>query len=320
MRIINLAKASLLALATASFLLAANASAEFDRHYEVGKDFLTREQYKLAVDEFTQALKAAPSPAALIDRGTAYSELKNYRAALADLDKALVVAPDSVMGYTVRGVVYLRTFKPEKAIADFDRALAIKPDDKYAVVNRAGAYLMLNDPASQAQQTVKWLDRTGWKSDFAGHATVLTCLAYKLSHNNKECETLSLTGLKKLDRLFWPYPVLKYFLGKETVEKVLTHSEDSTYDFAQAQAFLGLDAYSRKDFETAKIKFDFVSKHGVINSVEYWVAKYYLNKIDPPSVPAVASPVKAPTTAPAKATSNSKPQVTKVSTSKQVKK
>jgi tetratricopeptide (TPR) repeat protein len=281
------AKASLASLLVASFLPAATASAEFDRHYEVGKDFLTREQYKLAVDEFTQALKASPSPVALIDRGTAYSELKNYPAALADLDKALLAAPNSVMGYTVRGVVFLRTGKAEKAIADFDRALAIKPDDKYAVVNRAGAYLMLDDPSKFSQKTVEWLDRTGWKSDFACHATVLTCLGYKLSHNVKQCDALSTIGLKKLDRLLWPYPVLKYFVGKESVEKVLTHSEDSTYDFAQAQAFLGLDAYSRNDLSTAKQKFDFVGKHGVINSVEYWLCKFYLAKIQAAESPAL---------------------------------
>jgi len=32
----------------------------------------------------------------------------------------------------------------------------------------------------------------------------------------------------------------------------------------------------------AREKFMFVSKHGVVNSVEYWLAKFYLDKIDSP--------------------------------------
>lgn len=258
----------------------AQASAEYDRHYAVGKDFLGREQYKLAVDEFTQALKASSSATAFIDRGTAYSELKKYDAAISDLNQAIKIDGKNALAYTIRGVVYFRSFKPQQAIADFDRALALNHDDKYAVVNRAGAYLMLDNPALQAKNTQNWLDRTQWKSDFAGHAATLTVLAYKLSKQPVQASSLSEISLKKLNHLFWPYSAFKFFVGKESQEKLLEHAEDSTYDLAQCQAFLGLDAYSRGDTAAARDKLTFVSKHGVVNSVEYWLAKFYIEKID----------------------------------------
>ncbi|MFA6209851.1 MAG: tetratricopeptide repeat protein [Candidatus Obscuribacterales bacterium] len=268
------------AICITALMPTAQASAEYDRHYAVGKDFLGREQYKLAVDEFTQALKASSSATAFIDRGTAYSELKKYDAAISDLNQAIKIDGKNALAYTVRGVVYFRSFKPQQAIADFDRALALNHDDKYAVVNRAGAYLMLDNPALQAKNTQNWLERTQWKSDFAGHAATLTVLAYKLSKQSVQATSLSEISLKKLNHLFWPYSVLKFFVGKESQEKLLEHAEDSTYDLAQCQAFLGLDAYSRGDTAAARDKLTFVSKHGVVNSVEYWLAKFYIEKID----------------------------------------
>ncbi len=258
----------------------AQASAEYDRHYAVGKDFLNREQYKLAVDEFTQALKATNSAGALVDRGTAYSELKKYDAAINDLNQSIKIDSKNPLAYTVRGVVYFRSFRPQQAIADFDRALALNSEDKYAVVNRAGAYLMLDNPGASAMNTSDWLERTQWKSDFAGHAACLTVLAFKFSHQHTQAKALSELSLKKLNHLFWPYTVFKFFVGKESQEKVLERAENSTYDLAQCQAFLGLEAYSRGDLSVARDKLLFVSKHGVVNSVEYWLSKFYLNKID----------------------------------------
>jgi len=190
-----------LALNMIAFLPEAKASAEFDRHYEVGKDFLRREQYKLAVAELSQALKLTESVPALIDRGTAYSELKNYQAALNDLTRAIKLDAKNGLALTVRGVVYFRSYRPELAIKDFDSALAIDGTDKYAVINRAGAYLMLDHPNQPADKTIKWLERSHWNSDFACHATVLTCLAYRLGHDLKAAEALNAQGLKKLDRL-----------------------------------------------------------------------------------------------------------------------
>lgn len=271
----------------------AQASAEYDRHYAVAKDFLNREQYKLAIDEYTQALKASKSAIALIDRGTAYSELRKYDAAISDLNQAITIDSKNPLAYTVRGVVNFRSFKPQQAIVDFDRALALNNNDKYAVVNRAGAYLMLDNPGAAAKNTNDWLERTQWKSDFAAHAACLTVLAYKFSRQPSQAKTLSELSLKKLNRLLWPYSVFKYFLGKESQEKLLEHAENSTYDLAQCQAFLGLDAYSRGDLGVARDKLTFVSKHGVVNSVEYWLAKFYLNKIDPEKIGSVKiGPVK----------------------------
>lgn len=269
------------------------ATPEFRRHYELGEDFLQRDQYKLAIPEFDEAIKAEggkgkDAAAALVQRGTAYSALASYDRALKDLSLALKLDPTNDLGYNNRGAVYLRTQKPEPALADFDKAMQINPKNKYAAVNRAGVFLLLPDPGKRAAATLRWLETGGWQTDFAGHAAILSSLAYLASGDKKNFETLVALSLKKLDRLKWPYSVLKHFQGKADAEAVLEQAQDSTYNLTQAQCFLALEDYfkGRKDGIAARL--DFVEKHGTINSVEYWLGKAFLPKLRSPGKPVVS--------------------------------
>lgn len=252
---------------------------EFDRHYAVGKDFLSRQEYKLAVDELSTALKIKKTSEALVDRATAFNELKRYDAALADLDSALALNPHSAPCLDIKGVIYLRINKPDLAIAALDKALAIDPQDRYALVNRAGAYLLSKDPA-QATKTVALLDQQGWKNEFSGHAAVLSILGLKAAGKDDQAKALAETALKKLNRLHWPYAVIKYFVGKEAREQAIEEAAESTYNLTQAQAFIGLDAYFAHEYEESRKRLSFVTTHGVVNSVEYWLAKHYMTRLN----------------------------------------
>lgn len=272
MRILTFLASISLALQPQAFA----AGDDWQRHYDVGKDFLDRQQYELAVKEFDLSLKQKVTPKALVDRGTCRSEMGKYQEALADLDQAIRMSPDFGLAHVNRGVVYFRTGQADKAIADFDRALLINGKDQYAMVNRAGAYMML--PASKAailaQNTEKLLDATNWRIDLAGHAAVLTALTYNAGKQPDKARALMQKALNKLNRLHWPYPVCKYLLGKAKEEDVLEASADSTYDLTQAQAFLAIDLLNKGDKARAREKLSFVTRHGTVNSVEYWLAKY----------------------------------------------
>ena len=269
------------------------AGPEYDRHYELGKDFLQRQEYKLAVQELSLAVGKPASPnqiaAALVDRGTAYSEQKNYTAALADLDRAITLDGKSHLAYNNRGAVFYRQGLADRAIADFDRALALDNEDKYAVINRAGAYLLTDRAAKLAINTENWIQSKKWKSDFSAQAAVLTILAYLSGGDSARAQALTQTALKSVDKLPWPYAMLSYFAKKANAEAAVESAQDSTYDLMQAQCYLGLDYYFRgKQFtDLAREKLTFVTKHGTANSVEYWLGKYYLAKMSP--APAVKS-------------------------------
>ncbi|MBU6452899.1 MAG: tetratricopeptide repeat protein [Cyanobacteria bacterium REEB67] len=265
----------------------AQAGPEYQRHYDLGKDFLQRQEYKLAMQELTLAAGKPATPvevaAALVDRGTAHSELKEYTAALADFDRAITLDSKSHLAYNNRGVVFFRQGQPEKAIPDFDKALALDINDKYAVVNRAGAYLMTDRAATLAVNTENWLKQKKWHSDFAAQAAVLTALAYLAGGDKTRATAITQAAVKNLDKLIWPYQMLSYLNGKLEPEKVVEASQESTYELTQAECYMGLDYYiqGKSSFDKAKDKLSFVVKHGTTNSVEYWVGKYYLAKLEP---------------------------------------
>lgn len=263
--------------------IAASAASEFERHWEVGKDFLSRQEYKLALEELNSALKLKTTSEALTDRATAFNELKQYDAALKDLDRALALNPKNGTALDIKGVVYLRTNKPELAIASLDKALALDATDRYALVNRAGAFLLTANPtAAMARLTIAALDAQNWKNEFSGHAAVLTVLTLKAAGQPAEGKALAEKALKKLDKLHWPYGVLKYFVGKESRDEAIELAADSTYNLTQAETFIGLDAYFAHDLDECKKKLSFVTTHGTVNSVEYWLAKHYMAKITAP--------------------------------------
>jgi tetratricopeptide (TPR) repeat protein len=310
-RIVMLSALSMtLVIGLAATVGPAFANPEYDRHYELGKDFLQRQEYKLAVQELSLAIDKPASPvqtaAALVDRGTAYSEQKNYVGALADLDRAITLDGKSHLAFNNRGAVYYRQGQADKAIADFDKALALDNDDKYAVINRAGAYLLTDRAAKLALNTENWIQAKKWKSEFSAQAAVLTILAYISGGDKAHAQALTQTALKSVDKLPWPYAMLKYFDKKADPEAVVESAQDSTYDLMQAQCYLGLDDYFKgKEFSSlAREKLGFVTKHGTTNSVEYWLGKYYLPKVASPAQKAVAP---TNTATPSKSGNPSKP-------------
>lgn len=256
-------------------------SKEFEVHFALGSDYMERDQYKQAIPEFDAALKnntdtGAKVAEAYVQRGTAYSSLAKYDKAIKDLDKGISINKNSDLGYNNRGALYFRTQHADKAIADFDQALKLNPKNKYAAVNRAGCYLLTKDPGKGANNTLAWLDGHKWTSDFSGHAAVLTALAFLASGDEQAYQHMCQTSLKKLDRLKWPFQAFKYFQGKLKDEEVLEEAQDSTYNMTQAQCFMGLHSFFTNKKADSALKFEFVDKHGTINSVEYWLVKAFL--------------------------------------------
>lgn len=257
---------------------------QFKRHYEIGEDYLQREDFKQAITEFDEAIKidggrSKECAKAYRGRGTAYSDLKQYDLALKDLDRAIALDARNDLSFNNRGAVYLRTLRPLEAIKDFNQALILNPGNKYAAVNRAGAYLLTNTPKAGAQATIEWLSKGGWRSDFAGHAAVLSLLAEMSAKDKVAQAKLLQESRSKLDRLKWPYSLIKHWQGKATEEDVLEEAQDSTYNLTQAQCFLGLASFYGGDKDDCLRRMEFVQKHGTVNSVEYWLAKGFIQKI-----------------------------------------
>lgn len=129
---------------------------DFNRNRYIGQNiYLTPEvsvsegNYKslFALAEYysqrTAAAGAVPTPAEWLALGVARTQLKDFDAAVAALDKAIELYPDFAMAYLERAYANQISGDPKKAplaIADYDRALRINPRLMFAWFNKGNLY------------------------------------------------------------------------------------------------------------------------------------------------------------------------------------
>ena len=82
---------------------------------------------------------------ALVARGSAYANKREYDSALTDLTKTVELFPEKVQGYNFRGLAYLRTNHFEEAIQDFNKAIDLGSKDAGVYSNRGLAYYKTGD-------------------------------------------------------------------------------------------------------------------------------------------------------------------------------
>ena len=97
-----------------------------------------KRDYALAIADLGRALELAPDDAeALMARGEAYGDSGDAPRALADLDRAIALRPLNSNTYLLRGIVNGRRGDQESAFADYDKAATLDPGNAEALVNRA---------------------------------------------------------------------------------------------------------------------------------------------------------------------------------------
>ncbi|MCP5537623.1 MAG: tetratricopeptide repeat protein [Akkermansiaceae bacterium] len=90
------------------------------------------------VAQQTAAIGQSPDDAGpYIKRAELYAQMRQFPAALADLDKAATLAPGAADVFFQRGYVMIATGQTEKALADFSRVLEITPAHTKARLYRA---------------------------------------------------------------------------------------------------------------------------------------------------------------------------------------
>ena len=96
-----------------------------------------------AIGDLSQAIALDPSNADLyIDRGRAWLSLNEHKRAIDDFTGAIRLNPDAE-AYLERGDVYTQMKKYDKAIEDYERAVTLRPDAK-AYTARGALYHLLN--------------------------------------------------------------------------------------------------------------------------------------------------------------------------------
>jgi tetratricopeptide (TPR) repeat protein len=99
-----------------------------------------------AITDYTQALKINPNYAdAYYNRGIVRSELGDKQGAITDYTQALKINPNYADAYYSRGNARIKLGDKQGAIADYNQAIKINPNDAYAYANRGAARSELRD-------------------------------------------------------------------------------------------------------------------------------------------------------------------------------
>ena len=92
-------------------------------------------------------------------RGTAFAARHDYPRAIADLTRAIELAPAEAAYHYERGMTHWQNQDPDGALEDFDAAIKLKPDDVRALVARAELRAARHDPAESVRPDLDAADR-----------------------------------------------------------------------------------------------------------------------------------------------------------------
>ena len=105
-----------------------------------GADYYLKQQYNLAIADFTRAIELDPSfSGAYHNRGLAFRDDGQYALALLDFNKAIELNPGAI-DYFNRGLAYSDTGLYDLSITDFSKAIELDRDFARAYYERSCAY------------------------------------------------------------------------------------------------------------------------------------------------------------------------------------
>ena len=110
-------------------------------HYDRGNGYEARQDFALAVADYTEALRLTPGDAETLQARVApYQDLKDFPHAFQDADAVIAARPKRSKGFLVRAYVWQAEGNHARAAADFRRAIGLSPEDDDAYKALAQMY------------------------------------------------------------------------------------------------------------------------------------------------------------------------------------
>ncbi len=140
------------------------------RAYERGVDAIRRQDYDLAIAEFSEVIQLKPKYAgAYNNRGVSYAHAGDGDKSIADFNEAIRLNPEYVEAYYNRGIAYNLKGDWDKAIADYTEAIRLNPEYVEACINLAWLLAVCPDPnLRNGKQAVayatKACERSEWRT------------------------------------------------------------------------------------------------------------------------------------------------------------
>jgi tetratricopeptide (TPR) repeat protein len=132
-------------VADTGFELSTRIDFRFDAHMGRGTAYSNLGAYPAAINDYKKALQyKSDSFSVYQNRGIAYKNWGQYDAAVQDFDVALRLNPDADT-YMLRGHSYRKLDNHRKAINDYTKAIQLDPDNAIAYFYRGNSYYSLGE-------------------------------------------------------------------------------------------------------------------------------------------------------------------------------
>jgi tetratricopeptide (TPR) repeat protein len=106
-----------------------------------GGYYLKRSDYDPAVREYTRAIQRSPNRAGLyVSRAVVYMNLLEYQRTREDVEKALLLEPESFIAWALRGELDALKKDYTAALQSFDRSIEIRPTWSIAYLDRGSLF------------------------------------------------------------------------------------------------------------------------------------------------------------------------------------
>ena len=249
-----------------------------------GAAYLSRGEPKAAIADLDEAIRMAPDQAAYyVDRARAHVANKQPDAALTDLDKSLSLDPKSVDALLLRAELRFAHKDLTGATVDVTAASALAPAGSAQARSIASLYVQLGRPAAALPILDDWI-RLHRDDALLGTALNERCWARSLSN---QMLVDALNDCRKAIRRDGKKPLYLDSLGM--VQLRLGHYPESIKAYEQAVAQKPLVAWSRYGLGLAKIhngqtaagNADLVTARALDPEIEARAAKYGLTAAGP---------------------------------------
>jgi len=191
------------------------AAAYIDR----GNGYQDSGEYDRAIQDYDQAIQLEPDSAlAYYDRGNAYDSKGEYDRAIANYDLVIQLAPQgdhAYYAYFGRGYAYSAKGEYDRAIQDYDRAIRLNSDDASVFIVRGVANFLRANPS----QAVIDLRRSSKLNPTNAYSVLWLHLAQRRLGQDDSKELIKQSA--KVDLSKWPWPVLKFYLGRVTADQMI---------------------------------------------------------------------------------------------------
>lgn len=102
-----------------------------EEHNEKAKVLFQEGKYPLALQEYNECVKRAPSdPKYYCNRGICYQKLMEFPSGLRDLDKCLEIDPTYLKAYIKKGQCHFAMKEYHKALDTYEKGLKLQPDNQ----------------------------------------------------------------------------------------------------------------------------------------------------------------------------------------------